>query len=939
MGPTSAVLGHTNRSWASSLSTRSYDEDGGNIYAAVQLLSRLAHLKLDLIYIGHAIGIAGCLGVHVDEFEKELIHNLDPSKNEHGESLLGLAAAVTAYVELEAWEFEILNSLEKDDEAEKASSGNLLQSWSRELVRSHGSTKTKVAVDLALHHIRYPKSPVVKFPENGAGMMLPSDCGKEGEGGPTKIVIFTEFPSLSQPLEDALTAYGLRCMLLVGTVTISKREKIIAEFNTCPEPCVIIMSSIGSTGINLSAAHIMILEDQQFSEQDKRQIMGRIWRYPQDKICIIYDLVAINTADVALNSIARKKEEMLQIFASRAKYAEALLARLRGEDSPDTEISTWMKGITSSTSTPVLRKGQTETSFEGERKTKSKVGKHPDDVIVILSSDDDAIHPPRPASSTTDPVDAPRDAAPPKQAGGDAAGRTESDARCPSGDEGAPPQVVSQDCPRDEREMPCRTQSDGAHGTILSGLEATVVFKAEDWPNHLHPVQLGKWFPARDMEFRAGTSYIETLEGAKYYDWDHIPEFDATKFGPFDRVAVAHPKDPCCGEIMAMRVRGWPNPPNWLRERNTFAMPSDIIICSTDPASWQTIHPTQVGLWYPQPSLVEAPEGTTDEQFDPATQYSYMSWPHYDANRFGPYDRLLRRDARDPQIMLIDALFKAGFPSIPPWLRTDQRTRSKAVLPHFVQYELPPTLVDPTSPRNLPSSGHRTGLESEPTGPASTADRLRTPSPRTLGQAFGLRNSASPARRTGSDIATTSPASQAAHAQTFGFLVPPHTRVGLGRQRYDITSSSDIRSAGPASPTVGPSPTYPQPLSCRPRWWNYRESHFANDVPNFWFWTGPIRQMRECCRGCNYDESVCERATSSSVSLLEPLSHGTDTDGMPEASQQELRDEDDDDMMYTPPRLPLPLPFMQSPPRLMYSLPPLMHCPLTGPADYTTKIA
>ncbi|GBE79028.1 hypothetical protein SCP_0202250 [Sparassis crispa] len=53
---------------------------GCNIYAAVQLLSRLAHLKLDLIYVGHAIGIAGCLGVHVDEFEKELIHNLDRAR-------------------------------------------------------------------------------------------------------------------------------------------------------------------------------------------------------------------------------------------------------------------------------------------------------------------------------------------------------------------------------------------------------------------------------------------------------------------------------------------------------------------------------------------------------------------------------------------------------------------------------------------------------------------------------------------------------------------------------------------------------------------------------------------------------------------------------------------------------------------------------------------
>lgn len=55
-------------------------------------------------------------------------------------------------------------------------------------------------------------------------------------------------------------------------------------------------------------------QDQVFSQQDKRQLIGRIWRHPQERRCIIYDLIALETADVVLNHMARTKREMLDVF-------------------------------------------------------------------------------------------------------------------------------------------------------------------------------------------------------------------------------------------------------------------------------------------------------------------------------------------------------------------------------------------------------------------------------------------------------------------------------------------------------------------------------------------------------------------------------------------------------------------------------------------------
>jgi hypothetical protein len=57
-----------------------------------------------------------------------------------------------------------------------------------------------------------------------------------------------------------------------------------------------------------------------FSEQDKRQLRGRIWRHPQTRQCIIYDFVALQTGDVILNNIARLKKDMVEAFTCSTEY-------------------------------------------------------------------------------------------------------------------------------------------------------------------------------------------------------------------------------------------------------------------------------------------------------------------------------------------------------------------------------------------------------------------------------------------------------------------------------------------------------------------------------------------------------------------------------------------------------------------------------------------
>jgi SNF2 family DNA or RNA helicase len=55
-------------------------------------------------------------------------------------------------------------------------------------------------------------------------------------------------------------------------------------------------------------------QDQPWSAQDERQIIGQAWRQLQKKTVKVYHLLALDTTDVLMSSVARGKQEMLETF-------------------------------------------------------------------------------------------------------------------------------------------------------------------------------------------------------------------------------------------------------------------------------------------------------------------------------------------------------------------------------------------------------------------------------------------------------------------------------------------------------------------------------------------------------------------------------------------------------------------------------------------------
>ncbi|KAG1719073.1 hypothetical protein EDB19DRAFT_1576764, partial [Suillus lakei] len=85
-------------------------------------------------------------------------------------------------------------------------------------------------------------------------------------------------------------------------------------------PRVLIISNVGLTGLNLPCANILIIVDSLWSATDEGQLIGRIYRPPQQRLSI-YRIIAANTQDVFLNNISFSKAAILDAFTlSNSKF-------------------------------------------------------------------------------------------------------------------------------------------------------------------------------------------------------------------------------------------------------------------------------------------------------------------------------------------------------------------------------------------------------------------------------------------------------------------------------------------------------------------------------------------------------------------------------------------------------------------------------------------
>lgn len=149
-----------------------------------------------------------------------------------------------------------------------------------------------------------------------------------------KILLFSQFTSMLARIEKALAKHKISYYTLTGSTSKTERRRLVTEFNQDNTSVFCISLKAGGTGLNLTAADIVIHFDPWWNEAVQNQATDRAHRIGQKNVVTVYRLLTKGTIEERIVEMqATKKalsdqilgsEEMSQTSFSKEELLELL---------------------------------------------------------------------------------------------------------------------------------------------------------------------------------------------------------------------------------------------------------------------------------------------------------------------------------------------------------------------------------------------------------------------------------------------------------------------------------------------------------------------------------------------------------------------------------------------------------------------------------------
>lgn len=136
------------------------------------------------------------------------------------------------------------------------------------------------------------------------------DLIQNAVSGGHKVLLFSQFTSMLQKLEEQLKEQNLSFYTLTGTVSKEKRARMVAQFNQDDTSVFCISLKAGGTGLNLTSADIVIHYDPWWNLAVQNQATDRAHRIGQKHVVTVYKLIAKDTIEENIVKLQEKKREL-----------------------------------------------------------------------------------------------------------------------------------------------------------------------------------------------------------------------------------------------------------------------------------------------------------------------------------------------------------------------------------------------------------------------------------------------------------------------------------------------------------------------------------------------------------------------------------------------------------------------------------------------------
>ncbi|WP_296132904.1 DEAD/DEAH box helicase [Corynebacterium sp. YSMAA1_1_D6] len=127
-----------------------------------------------------------------------------------------------------------------------------------------------------------------------------------------RVLIFTQYKAFGDILQPYLEdQFGCEIPFLHGGVSKNKRDKMVEEFQTPDGPPAMVLSlKAGGTGLNLTAASIVVHMDRWWNPAVENQATDRAFRIGQQRNVQVYKMITAGTLEESIQDILDGKTQL-----------------------------------------------------------------------------------------------------------------------------------------------------------------------------------------------------------------------------------------------------------------------------------------------------------------------------------------------------------------------------------------------------------------------------------------------------------------------------------------------------------------------------------------------------------------------------------------------------------------------------------------------------
>ena len=166
-----------------------------------------------------------------------------------------------------------------------------------------------------------------KYKGNSNKKLMCLDMIQEATDAGHKVLLFSQFTTMLDELTSLMEERGIRYHLLTGSTPQKARAQMVASFQKDDVPVFCISLKAGGTGLNLTAADVVIHYDPWWNTAVENQATDRAHRIGQTNIVSVYRLIMKDTIEERILEMQNQKKDLAEGTLSGDGISSSTLTR------------------------------------------------------------------------------------------------------------------------------------------------------------------------------------------------------------------------------------------------------------------------------------------------------------------------------------------------------------------------------------------------------------------------------------------------------------------------------------------------------------------------------------------------------------------------------------------------------------------------------------